>query len=95
MKNIFITLVLVVLISQSSAQGTIQSTPGANIKMAGNAFIVLDNMNVVNNGTFVQAAGSGTIKFTGNADVIISGSSIVTFDRLNIDKAVAKKITLL
>ncbi|HUS02871.1 MAG TPA: T9SS type A sorting domain-containing protein [Chitinophagaceae bacterium] len=95
MKNIFIILLLIGFVSPSSAQGTIQTTPGANIKMAGNAFIVLENMNVVNNGTFVQTAGNGTIKFTGNADVTISGSSIATFDRLNIDKAVAKKVTLL
>jgi hypothetical protein len=90
MKNIFLILVSVGFIIQSTAQGTMLTTAGSNIKTANNAFIVLDNIHLVNNGSFVQASGNGTTKFTGNADVVISGSGIITFDKLNIAKTSAK-----
>ena len=81
-------------IVRSSAQGSLQATPGATIKTANNSFIVLDNMHLVNNGSLVQAAGDGTIKFTGNSDVIISGSSITVFDKLNLAKTTNSKVAL-
>jgi hypothetical protein len=94
MKNIFIILLLIDFVIQSSAQGSLQTTPGATIKTANNSFIVLDNMHIINNGTFIQAAGDGTIKFTGNADVNISGSSITIFDKLNLAKTTNAKVAL-
>ncbi len=93
MKNIFITLLLICCVIRSSAQGSWLATPGANIKTSNNSFIVLDNVHVVNNGSFVQVVGDGTIKFTGNADVNISGSSIAVFDKLNIAKITNSKAT--
>ena len=93
MKNIFILLLLMGCIIRPSAQGLLQATSGATIKTVNNSFIVLDNVHVVNNGSFVQAAGDGTIKFTGNADVNISGSSIAIFDKLNIAKTTSFKVT--
>jgi hypothetical protein len=94
MKNIFIILLLMGCVIRSSAQGSLQTTPGATIKTANNSFIVLDNVHVVNNGSFVQAAGDGTIKFTGNANVNISGSSIAVFEKLNIAKTTNFKVAL-
>lgn len=94
MKNILIILLLVGCIVRSSAQGSLQTTPGATINTVNNTFIVLDNMHIVNNGSFVQAAGDGTIKFTGNADVNISGSSITIFDKLNLAKPTNIKVVL-
>ena len=94
MKNIFILLLLMGCIIRPSAQGLLQATSGATIKTVNNSFIVLDNVHVVNNGSFVQAAGDGTIKFTGNADVNISGSSIAIFDKLNIAKTTSFKVTV-
>ena len=93
MKNIFIILLLIGCVIRSSAQGSLLATPGATIKTSNNSFIVLDNMHVVNNGSFVQVVGDGTIKFTGNADVNISGSSIAVFDKLNIAKTTSFKVT--
>src|SRR5688572_379672 len=93
MKNIFIHLLLIGWVLRSSAQGAILATPGATIKTSGNSFIVLDNVNLVNNGSFVQVAGDGTIKFTGDADVNIAGSSIAVFDKLNIAKTTSFKVT--
>jgi type IX secretion system substrate protein len=93
MKNIFIILLLVGCVIRSSAQSSFLTTPGANIKATNNAYIVLDNVHVVNNGSFVQAIGNGTTKFMGNTDVNISGSSIITFDKLNLEKT-GSKVTL-
>jgi hypothetical protein len=78
---------------RSSSQGSLLATPGATIKTSNNSFIVLDNVHVVNNGSFVQVVGDGTIKFTGNVDVNISGSSIAAFDKLNIAKTTSFKVT--
>ncbi|HET6722742.1 MAG TPA: hypothetical protein VFH07_08330, partial [Chitinophagaceae bacterium] len=94
MKNIFIALLLMGCVIRSSAQGSLQTTSGATIKTANNSFIVLDNMHIVNNGSFVQAAEDGTIKFTGNADVNVSGSSIIIFDKLNLAKTTNFKVSL-
>lgn len=95
MKNIFIFLLLIDCVTRSSAQSSLLTTSGSSVKTANNAFIVLDNVHVVNNGSFVQANGDGTIKFTGNANINIAGSNIVTFDKLNIDKATGSKVILL
>ena len=94
MKNILIILLLIGCVIRSSAQGTFQATSGANIKTANNAFIVLDNMHVVNSGSFVQAMGDGTVKFTGNNDVNISGSSALTLDKLALVKTTGTKVAL-
>jgi len=94
MKNIFIILLLMGCVIRSSAQGSLQTTSGATIKSANNSFIVLDNIHIINNGSFIQAAGDGTTKFTGNANVNISGSSIAIFDKLNIAKTTNFKVAL-
>ena len=68
MKNIFLILLLIGCVIRSGAQVTLQVTSGAHIKTANNAYIVLDNMHVVNDGNFAQAIGNGTTIFTGTAD---------------------------
>jgi hypothetical protein len=93
MKKIFLALLLFGCVIRSAAQGTLLSTPGTTIKTVNNAYIILDNMNVVNNGSFIQATGNGTTKFTGNVDVNISGNSTTTFDKIGIAKT-SSKITL-
>jgi len=90
MKNIYLILLLIGCVLRLSAQGTLQTTSGANIKIVNNAFIIFDNINVINNGSFIQVVGNGTAKFTGNADVNISGNSAITFDKLSIAKSGAK-----
>src|SRR5215207_8581026 len=90
MKNIYLILLLTGCVLRSTAQGTMRSTPGATIRAVSNAFIVLDNVSLVNNGNFVQATGDGTTRFAGNADVSISGSNTITFDKVNISKTGAK-----
>jgi type IX secretion system substrate protein len=94
MKKIFIILLLIGCVIRSSAQASFQLSPGANIKTLNNAFIILDNVHLANNGSFVQGIGDGTIRFTGNADVNISGIGVTSFDKLEIAKATNAKITL-
>ena len=82
MKNIYLILLLLTFVLQLSAQGTLKINSGANIKTKNNAFIVLNNMNVVNNGTYVQAVGDGTTILTGNTNTNTSGAGTTTLDQL-------------
>ncbi len=84
MKNILLLFLIASSVIQLSAQGTIQLTSGANIKTAKNAFIVLDNMNIVNHGSLEQTIGDGTLKLTGNTNTRISGTGTTTLDKLEI-----------
>lgn len=84
MKNIFILLLFTTCVVRISAQGTLQVTTGASIKTSGNAFIVLDNMNIVNNGNIVQSIGDGTAKLTGNTNTTTSGTGVTTLDQLEV-----------
>jgi len=84
MKNIFITFLLIGYIKQSTAQGTLQITSGAYIKTAGNANIVFNGMNVINNGSFIQAIGDGTTKLTGSVNTTTSGTGTTTLDKLEV-----------
>jgi hypothetical protein len=84
MKNIYLIILLVGCILGSAAQDTLRITQGTNIKTANNAFIVLNNMNVVNNGTYVQATGDGTTILTGNTNTTTSGTGTTTLDQLQV-----------
>lgn len=51
---------------------TAQLNNGAAIVMSGGAYLVMDNLDLQNNGTFAQSAG--TVKFSGNSNTYITGS---------------------
>jgi hypothetical protein len=84
MKNIYLIILLVVWVSVSSAQSTFEITPGTNIKTSHNAFIVFKNMNLVNNGSYVQAVGDGTTRLTGNTNTTTSGTGTTILDQLEV-----------
>ena len=86
MKNIFLILLLTGCVLQSTAQGSLIITPGTFMVSVNNAYLVIDNVNLVNNGILIQAIGSGTTRFTGNMDVSISGTSPSRYDRWDVDK---------
>ena len=97
MKNIFVILLLMGCVIRANTQASFRVISGATpatIKTANNAFIVLDNVNIVNNGSFVQAVGDGTTIFTGNADVSISGSSITILDKITLAKTTNSRLAL-
>lgn len=84
MKNCFITLIACAFVLQSSAQGTLQTNSGAYIKTTLNAYIVLDNINFINNGNYTQAIGDGTTKLTGAINTSTSGTGVTSVDNLEI-----------
>ncbi len=81
MKKLILLLVANICSFHLWSQGTLQLTAGANIQTTGNAYIVLNDMHVVNNGSFQQTSGNGIVKFTGGS-VNLSGSSITTINQL-------------
>lgn len=61
-------------------------TNGSHITTTGGAYIVLHNMNVINDGTFKQVPGEGFVKLTGGMNVTLLGSSRTVFDQLLMAK---------
>lgn len=90
MKKIFLLFVASAWSFQLWSQGTpgtLQLTAGSNIKTTGNAYLVLDKMHIVNNGTLEQTSGNGTVKLTGSLNVNLSGGSATTFNQLVMAKS--------
>lgn len=65
---------------------------GANWVVSGNASVVLQDLNLINNGS--MAAGTGKFKFTGSQNNNISGSSASTFSILEIAKTTNARVLL-
>jgi hypothetical protein len=57
---------------------------GATIVMESGAYLVVDNVDFQNNGTFSQSAG--TVLFTGNSDMYITGTNAPQFYNLALNK---------
>lgn len=68
-------------------QGTLRQTAGSHIKVVGGAYLVLNNMHVINDGSLQQAPGDGFVKFTGAQNVNLSGNGPIIFDELLMAKA--------
>jgi len=64
--------------------GQLTISSGAQWINNGNTTIVLQNIDLVNNGSI--SAGTGSFKFTGTQNSIISGSSMPLFSILEISK---------
>lgn len=94
MKKIFLLLVAHTLACMVWSQGSMQLSTGANIRSSGGSYLVLDNMNIVNNGSFTQVAGNGFVKATGGLDVSLSGSGTTAMDELLMAKTGAAVLTL-
>jgi hypothetical protein len=95
MKKIFFVLCASALVFRlCGQQGTLQLTPGANIKTSGAAYLVLDNMHIVNNGSFKQTLNNGFIKLTGGLNVNLSGDSAMIINQLLLAKTGPDTINL-
>jgi type IX secretion system substrate protein len=95
MKKIILVLVASVCSFQLWSQGTLQLTAGSNIKTTGNAFLVVDNMHIVNDGTLQQTKDNGIVKLTGSVNVNLSGSSATTLNQLVMAKSGSASLNLL
>lgn len=74
MKKIVLFLMIGCSVIQCSAQGTLQITAGTSITSTGSSFIMVDNMNVVNNGSISLAGTSNIMKLSGNTVNQLTGS---------------------
>jgi Secretion system C-terminal sorting domain len=92
MKQI-LTFLIVLIAWHTQAQLVIQS--GAEIKITGNGFICLENINLKNDGTLNQPFNTGKYIFTGNGNSIISGIGSTNFDVLETAKTATSNIFLL
>ena len=94
MKKIFFVFVAHACAFISYSQGSIQLGAGTHIKSVGGAYIVLDNANIINNGSFQQTAGNGFVKLTGATNVSLAGSSVTTIDALQLAKSSGATLSL-
>ena len=94
MKKIFFVLGVFVFVFQSWGQGTLKITPGANITTSGGAYLLLDNMHIINDGSLQQAGGNGFIKLTGGQNVTLSGSSPTIMNQLLLAKSGSASLNL-
>ena len=86
MKKIFLLLVTYACGSSLCSQGLLQLNGGTKIITSGSAYLVLNNMNVVNNGLLQQSAADGFVMMTGTSNVILSGVGINNLNTLLLAK---------
>ncbi|HEX8333082.1 MAG TPA: T9SS type A sorting domain-containing protein [Segetibacter sp.] len=94
MKKILMLYATMTFLNVVHSQGTLSLSNGTHLSTNGGVLVVLGNLNLVNDGTIVQAAGDGTFRFIGSDDVILSGTGITTFDRLLLEKGNGSKLSL-
>ena len=90
MKHYLIILCLFVLCKQAASQLVVGT--GAHWVSSGNVSVVLQDMNLVNDGSIT--AGSGSFKFTGTQNSFINGNSLSLFNILEISKTNNAKVLL-
>lgn len=82
--GIFICLLLSAKLVE--AQGTVQVQQGTAVRISGGASVVLEDMNLVNNGTLVQTNGDGTLRLSGQQTVFFSGTGNLVLDKLMLNR---------
>src|SRR5436190_13219734 len=90
MKKIILSIITFSLFHLGFGQLNIGSD--AKWITTGNASAVLQDMNLVNNGTI--SAGTGSFKFTGTQNTNVSGFTILSFNTVEIAKANNAKLLL-
>ena len=76
------------------AQTVMKVQSGVVIATTGGAVIMLNNMDLNNDGTISQSTGQGSFLFNGNTNSTISGTSSPLFDILQIAKTGTARLTL-
>lgn len=93
MRSTLITLLVLAGFSVN-AQNVLKVSTGATLKTTGGVTIVLQDMNLENDGTINQASGDGGFKFTGTQTSNIGGTSMPVFGILEINKTNGGKVLL-
>jgi hypothetical protein len=86
MKKILVILMVLIPVISLFAQSVLKITPGTTLKTTNNAFIVLNNASLNNNGIIQQPINSGTFKFTGDNDDTVKGNGDFYLDRIHLLK---------
>ena len=86
MKKIIIFLIVLSNCSLIFAQGVLNVTSNAYFKLNNGVQIVLNKLDLINNGAIHQVSNNGAITFTGNTNNNISGSGISNFDKIILAK---------
>jgi len=94
MKKIFLVLVGHVCVVTLFSQGLVHVGAGASINTSSGGYLVLDNVNILNNGSIQQVAGAGFVKLTGSANVTLSGAGATKIDELLLAKTGASTLSL-
>ncbi|MGB5006949.1 MAG: T9SS type A sorting domain-containing protein [Ferruginibacter sp.] len=90
MKNFLLAIILVLAANLSIGQLTI--TPGTLWVNSGAAVIILNDIDLINNGTLIK--GSSVVKFTGSTGNAIGGSTASSFHQLEMAKTGNNTVTL-
>ena len=91
MKTVFIAISSLFIVGAVSAQ--LYVSPGATLHLADNTQVTLQDMDLVNNGTFSSLA-NGRITFNGTAGNSISGAASTSLAELEIAKTGAGMLAL-
>lgn len=83
MKTNVILLFLLLVVQAGQAQLFI--SPGAQVRILGDARLTLHNTSLVNHGSFLP--GTGTVSFTGSNESYISGTQTSVFNKVEINKS--------
>lgn len=94
MKRIFAATVVLMLTLSLLGQGSLKLLPGASLVTRDAAQVVLNNMNLKNDGTIQQSSNNGTFIFRGSTNDSIAGNGITIFDRLKLAKDAGKMLVL-
>lgn len=92
--KLIITLTLILTATLVKAQNVLKVSAGATFKTTGGVSIVLQDMNLENDGLINQASGEGGFRFTGTQNTNISGTSLPIIGILEINKTNGGKLLL-
>lgn len=82
-----------ILFTNLQLNAQLKITSGSELKMTGAALLTLQDINLINDGTFNQT--EGTVRFTGNTNSSISGDQPIRFNNLELAKATGYQVSFL
>jgi hypothetical protein len=88
-----IKLMFLLLLSSYTISAQLTITPGAQLSILSDTKLTLQNIDLINNGTFL-AATTSPVSFTGNATSFIGGDQAVQFFKLGINKTGDQSVSL-
>jgi hypothetical protein len=92
-RNLFL-LVVIITVMQNATSAQFRIMPGASLTTTNGGHVVLNNINLINNGSIQQAVNSGVFDFRGNGNDSIFGTGIAVFDRINLSKTPGAQLVL-